>query len=84
MVRVDAEGAKPDDAEFFVADGDWVGGSPLSVQLLTGAKKVNFGLERRGKQLVPILQIGQQGQGFGVQGLKTWPKHVGQLPLVHQ
>jgi hypothetical protein len=47
-------------------------------------KKVDFRLERGLKFLVPIHQVGQQGQIARAQRMKAGPKNVGDLAFIHE
>src|SRR5207249_9665015 len=59
VIRINAEAAKTDGAEFLVADGNGILRTPVLVDLNSRGEKIDIGLERRLERFVPILQISQ-------------------------
>ena len=84
LVRIHPEGAQPHHAEILIAQSDGLGRSPFAPQLKTGAEEIHIRLERRLKQLVPILQIRQHRNGLGIQGVAPGAEHIGNLALIHK
>ena len=83
-VSVDAIAAQADGAEFLFADGDGRGGAPLLIHLQAGGEEVDVGLEGRLEALVPVHEVGEQGQVAGVEGVEAGAKDVGDAALVHK
>src|SRR5207244_8215950 len=71
VIRINAEAAKTDGAEFLVADGNGTLRTPVLVDLNSGGEKIDIGLERRLERFVPILQISQDGQRLRIQRVQS-------------
>src|SRR5581483_2943036 len=84
VVGVNSETAQADSAEFFIADGDRVGCSPVLVDLQTSGEKVNVRLEGRLEGLIPVHQVRENGQSIRVQGVEAGSEHVGHTAVIHK
>jgi hypothetical protein len=60
-----AEGAQAHGAEVGIAHGDRLRRAPLLVDLLARAEEIDVALERGLEQLVPVLEVGEDGQVSG-------------------
>src|SRR5437660_1521951 len=67
VIRVNAEAAKTNGAEFLVADGNGILRAPMLVGLNSRGEKIDVGLEGRFERFVPVLQISQNGQRLRIQ-----------------
>src|SRR5262249_25740984 len=84
-VGVHPEGAQPDGAELAVADRDGVRRPPGLVDPQAQREEVHLALERRLEELVPVHQIGEEGEVLGPEGVATGAEEVRDPPLVdHQ
>ena len=83
-IGVDAVTAQADRAELLVADGDGRGRAPLLVDLQARREEVDLGLEGRLEGLVPVHQIGEQGQVAGVERVQAGAEDVGDLAFVDE
>ncbi|MPM37640.1 hypothetical protein SDC9_84258 [bioreactor metagenome] len=83
-VGVVAERAQAHHAEILVADGNGLRRAPLLVDLLARAEEVHIALEGRLEQLVPVLQVGQDGQRLRSQLVGAGHEHIGHLALVDE
>ena len=79
-----AKGAQAHGAKVGIADGDGLRCAPLLVDLLARAEEIHIALEGRGKQLVPVFQIGQKRQGLRAQLVGAGAKHIGHGALVDE
>ena len=84
VVGVDAVAAHTDGAELTVAEGDGVSGAPALVGLHARGEEVDVGLEGRLERLVPIHDVGEEGQGVGVEGVEAGAHDVGDTAFVHE
>src|SRR5262245_24329227 len=84
LVRIDPECPQSHSAKFLVANGYWIRRSPFSIDLETCAEEIHIRLEWRFEELVPILKIGQDGQGFRRQRIQTRPELIRNLPLINE
>jgi hypothetical protein len=79
-----AEGAQAHGAEVLVADRHRLARAPLAVELLARAEEVDVALERALEQLVPVLQVGEDGQRLRRQLVHARAEDVGHLALVDE
>ena len=83
LVAIQAKCADLHHAEFLVADGDCLRRAPFAIQLQPGVEEIHIGLEGRFEQLVPVLQVGQQRQGLGVERVRAaGDEHIRHLALI--
>ena len=79
-----AKGPQAHGTKVGIADGDGLGCAPLLVDLLAGAEKVHITFEGGLKQLVPVLQVGQQWQGLRGELIGAGAEHIGHLAFIHK
>ncbi len=83
-VGVNAECAHTHRAEFLIANRNRLRRAPLLVGLQTRGEEVNVGLKRRFERLVPVHQVGEDGQRVGAEGIETRPEDIRDAALVHE
>ena len=83
-IGVDSVGAHAHRAELLVADGDGRGGAPLLVGLQARGEEIDVRLERRLERLVPVHQVGQDGQRLGAERVEARAEDVGDLAFVDE
>ena len=81
---VGAEGARPDDAEVFVAHHDRIGGSPLVAGEQPRVQVVDVGLERRVEAVLPRFQLRQHRDVVGRQRVLAGTERVTELAEVDE
>ena len=57
---------------------------PFEVGEPRRVNEIDLGFERRLEAVIPVIQRRQDRHVVGLEHIKTWRKHVRQLPLVHK
>ena len=81
---VGAEGADADDAEIVVAHHDRIRGAPLVAGEQARVHVVDIGLERRVEAVLPRLQLRQDGDVVGGQGVLARTERVAEFAEIHE